>query len=320
MNKKRKEIISNNEISEIYTLNLGGYNQKILVEGKKKDLPIVIFLHGGPGTPIPFSVGCRGLFPEFTDKFIMVYWDQLGCGINNYVIDEKFTIETFVNMTEELICEIKRMFPKNSIYIFATSWGSILSAKVLEKVADVVKGVVVCGQVIKELFFNEEVYAELDKSKLPKKRLNIIKNANIDKITPKELQLVSSSIRKYTSGYENKNGESTPMGKIIFGLLTSPDYNFNDFKAIMINGYMNNVSLWKEILRLDLSLTLKNVKIPYIMIQGDTDIVASTKVAQTITKDNAHLKCKVVKNSGHYPNKSMMDIVYQELIAQIYGE
>ena len=37
MNKKRKEIIANNEISEIYTLNLGGYNQKVLVEGKKKE-------------------------------------------------------------------------------------------------------------------------------------------------------------------------------------------------------------------------------------------------------------------------------------------
>ena len=44
MNKKRKEIIANNEISEIYTLNLGGYNQKVLFEGKKKELPIVIFL------------------------------------------------------------------------------------------------------------------------------------------------------------------------------------------------------------------------------------------------------------------------------------
>ena len=121
LNKKRKEIIANNEVSEIHTLNLGGYNQKILVEGKKKDLPIVIFLHGGPGTPIPFSVGCRGLFPQFTDKFIMVYWDQLGCGINNHVIDEQFTIETFVNMTKDLICEIKKMFPDNPIYIFATS-------------------------------------------------------------------------------------------------------------------------------------------------------------------------------------------------------
>ena len=48
----------------------------------------------------------------------MVYWDQLGCGINNYVIDEQFTIEKFVDMTKDLIFEIKRMFPENSISIF----------------------------------------------------------------------------------------------------------------------------------------------------------------------------------------------------------
>lgn len=47
----------------------------MLVDGRMENLPIVITLHGGPGTPIPFSVGCRGLFPEFTDRFIMVYWD-----------------------------------------------------------------------------------------------------------------------------------------------------------------------------------------------------------------------------------------------------
>lgn len=274
MNKKRKEIIANNEISEIYTLNLGGYNQKVLVEGKKKELPIVIFLHGGPGTPIPFSVGCRGLFPQFTDKFIMVYWDQLGCGINNYVIDEQFTIEKFVDMTKDLICEI---------------------------------------------FFNKEVYEALQKSKLPDSKLSTIKSANIDKITPKELQLVSSSIRKYTSGYEKKNGEATPMGAVIWGLLTSPDYKFKDFKAIMMNGYLKNVSLWKEILKIDLSSTLKNIKIPYTIIQGDTDIVASTKTVQAVAEGSTYLKCKVVNNSGHYPNKEVMDMVYEELIAQIYG-
>ena len=87
MNKKRKAIIEQNEISELVTFSLGGYEQKVLIEGKSKNLPVVITLHGGPGTPIPFSVGCRGLFPEFTDKFIMVYWDQLGCGKNNYKIE-----------------------------------------------------------------------------------------------------------------------------------------------------------------------------------------------------------------------------------------
>ena len=62
MGISRKQIIEQNEISELYTFHLRNIPQKVLVEGRSKDLPIVINLHGGPGTPIPFSVGCRGLF------------------------------------------------------------------------------------------------------------------------------------------------------------------------------------------------------------------------------------------------------------------
>lgn len=73
MNHKRKDIIAGNEISQMYTFTLGDYPQKVLIEGKRKTLPVVLPLHSGPGTPIPFNAGCRGLFPEFTDRFIMVY-------------------------------------------------------------------------------------------------------------------------------------------------------------------------------------------------------------------------------------------------------
>ena len=92
MKKSRKQIIKENEISKMYEFSLGNMPQKVLIEGKNKDLPIVINLHGGPGTPIPFSAGCRGLFPMFTEHFLMVYWDQLGCGINNYDLKDQFTI------------------------------------------------------------------------------------------------------------------------------------------------------------------------------------------------------------------------------------
>ena len=115
MNNKRNSYISSCEISSIESVKLGGYQQKIAIEGKSKNSPIVICLHGGPGSPIPFSVGCRGLFPDITDHLIMVYWDQLGCGINNRKIDNSFTIEHFVKMTADLIKEIKARFPKNKL-------------------------------------------------------------------------------------------------------------------------------------------------------------------------------------------------------------
>ena len=310
---KRNDVIKGNEISELYTFALGGFPQKVLIEGKSRNLPIVITLHGGPGTPIPFSVGCRGLFPAFTNKFIMVYWDQLGCGINNHPIDSSFTIAAFVNMTADLIREVKQLFPGNRIFLFSTSWGSILSAKVIEQ--EQVDGVAACGQIVRNVFFNDIVYHELEQSKLPKEKLAKIKRIQIDCITEKDMMLVSGSIRKYTYGNVNPNGNKAPMGSMIWGLLTSPDYRFRDFKAIMMNGCQGNLTLWKEILTLDLTDTLRNVKIPYLMVQGDTDIVATTEYVQEITENsgNPHLQCRVVKNCGHEPTADMMDAVFHAL-------
>ena len=312
---KRKDISTNNEISDLISLSLNGYEQKILIEGKSRTLPVVITLHGGPGTPIPFSVGCRGLFPEFTDNFIMVYWDQLGCGINNCIIDDAFSIDDFVKMTEDLIKEIKKRFVDNKILIFSTSWGSILSAKLLERNPNAVDGVIASGQIIKNVFLCEEVMNELDKSKISRKKMDKIRTVTVDNYSGKDLQLISTSLRKYTNAYQNKIGAKAPMGSIIKGLLTSPDYKFKDFKAIMVNGYMKNNSLWKEILRIDLSEILGGVEIPYLLLQGDTDIVASTQTAKSLVSNcnNPNLRIQVISNTGHMPGVEMMEALMRVL-------
>ena len=117
--------------------------------------------------------------------------------------------------------------------------------------------------IIKEVFFNEEVITALEKTKIPRAKLETIRDTNRTSASPRELQLVSARIRKYTEGYQNSKGTQAPMGPIIKGLLTSPDYRFKDYKAMMINGYQKNHSLWDEILRIDLYDILKNISKTY---------------------------------------------------------
>lgn len=316
MDKKRKQIIENNEISELYTFTLGKMPQKVLIEGKSKELPVVINLHGGPGTPIPFSVGCRGLFPEFTDRFLMVYWDQLGCGINDHPLKSEFTVESFVEMTVDLIGEVKKLFSANKIILFGMSWGSILALKASHRVTEMVDGVIVWGQVLRNLFLNEEVYAALEKSGFSEKKMQRIRSITPDNFTDKDMQFLSKSLQKYTDGYYNKKGKQAPMGPIIKGLMTSPDYKLKDFKAIMVNGTSTSTCLWQELLKMDLTEELLNVKVPYYILQGDTDIITSTgDIVKTIENaDNSCLDCRVIPNSGHMPGKEGMDELFKILV------
>lgn len=311
----RKQIIQGNEISEVREYFLGGYNQKILIEGKSRNNPIVICLHGGPGSPIPFSVGCRGLFPDITDNVIMVCWDQLGCGINNRPIDDNFAIKNYVEMTADLVKEIRAEFKDNKLILLGVSWGSILALKAIEKVGDLIDSVVTYGQVLCDITFNEEVYSALEKGAMPqknKKELQEIKGVRTLDNTKK----LMSWIGKYTEGYQCKESEKAPIGDIILGLLTSPDYKFKDFKAIVVNGCMKNTSLINELIRLDLREELAKVSIPYTIIQGNTDIVTSTSTIRAFVEkeNNPNINFVCVENSGHMPGKHAIDIIMKEVI------
>ena len=155
----------------------------------------------------------------------------------------------------------------------------------------------------------------LCQSGIPKKKLERINNVTVENFSGKDLKLISDSLRKYTDAYQNKIGAKAPMMPIVKGLIASPDYKMKDFKAIMINGYMKNTSLWKEILRLNLTEQLKKVEIPYIILQGDTDIVASTQtVKETVSiSNNTNLRYKVVANTGHIPGVEMMNTLLSVL-------
>lgn len=315
MKHKRREIIAANEISELKTYSLGGYDQKVLMEGKKKTNPIVIFLHGGPGFPIPFCEGCRGMYPEFTDRFLCVYWDQLGCGLNNCKIDNSFSIENYVDMLVDLIKVIKKEFPENTVSLFGMSWGSILAAKAAQRVPELLYRVLTYGQVLRQLTFNEEVYKTLEESNLPakqRKQLEIIKNA--DKHTLQEMKSIMGWIRKYTEGYQAKAGGKTSIGSFFYGVLTGPDYTLKDFIALFLNGYRKNQSLLKEILDVDLSEVFRNMQVPYLILQGNTDIVTSTKTISafinSIENDNIVFHC--IQNSGHMPGNAGMDYIIKD--------
>lgn len=317
---KRNKYIKSCEISEVTTVRLGGFEQKILIEGKSKSLPVVIMLHGGPGSPVPFSVGCRGLFPEWTDKVVMVYWDQLGCGINNYELDDNFHIDNFIEMTCNLIHYIKQRFPENRLYLFGVSWGSILALNAALRESEKIDGAFVYGQVLKNLFFNEEVARSFDSApQKARQTAQKILESGTDceyEVLNKNLKKLYKLLSKYTNAYFNKNAKRAPIGKIVLGLLTSPDYSFKDFKAVIKNGYANNSTLWKELLNIDLTPQLSEVKIKYLLLQGETDIITSTaNVLEAVERcENKNVTVKIVKKSGHMPSAEAMDECFQILL------
>ena len=314
----RKKFIESCETVEHKTYMLGGYEQKVLVEGKKADNPLVIYLHGGPGNPIPFGEGCSGLFPELEEKCTMVYWDQLGCGINDTELDDSICIESYVTMSIDLIKALHKDYPKNKICLFGVSWGSVLAARCATEIPELLDKVMVYGQITKELFFNDEVFAALEKnaSDMSKSELEAYERVKKSKVprTDSDIADMGNLIKKCTDGYHNPNGGKTPVGKFVVGMLTSPDYHLKDFKAVFDNGTHRKPIIIRQLMDIDMRDTLAKIKLPYLIVQGSSDLVTSTNTIRDYLSEcpNENIRFKVIPNSGHMPSGEAMQYLMEE--------
>ncbi len=313
MKKERKEYIASCEISELAEVTLGGYKQKILIEAHKKGLPVVLFLHGGPGFPVPFCVGARGLFPEITKQFTAVYWDQPGCGINNREIDDSFTIGQFADMTVELVRTVKDRFPAQPLYLFGISWGSALSAYAAVRVPELLAGVVTTGQIVHAPMLSDEAFEAIAKSSAPRKAKDRIAAMRGKDMGAKEIALLSKTMRKYTSAYgvNDKSKIGNPMKEIF----ASKDYRMKDKIACFSNGYRKNSSLMRELSKINLTDVLKSVSVPYAVFAGGSDLVTPAREVQEAVKQagNPLLTVTLLQGEGHVPTDRACKEIFAKL-------
>lgn len=114
-------------IVSLERVTLGGVEQTILIRGASANLPVLLFLHGGPGGAIMPWVD---LFhtPFLEESFVVVHWDQRGAG-SSYDPDltgDDLTPQHFISDTLELTDMLRERFEKERIFLTGQSWGSAL--------------------------------------------------------------------------------------------------------------------------------------------------------------------------------------------------
>jgi pimeloyl-ACP methyl ester carboxylesterase len=113
-------------IAEMQRPVLGGVAQSVLIRGRNTGAPILVMLHGGPGSDE------TGMFRHYNaaleDHFIVVYWVQRGTG-RSYSADipvASMRRAQFVADLDQLIESLKARFHQRQVVLLGHSWGSSL--------------------------------------------------------------------------------------------------------------------------------------------------------------------------------------------------
>ncbi len=285
------------------SLTIGGITQWISLRSENIKNPIILFLHGGPGTAqISFS---RKSQTGLEDNFLVVNWDQRGSGrsYSRSVRKEDMKIECFVEDAEELIEYLLKRFGQEKVYLVGHSWGTIIGAFLTAKRPDLIWAYIAIGQIV-DMERGELISYQftLDEAK----RLNNKKAIQqLEKIgQPPYANLNDAGVqRNWLSKFHGAAYEGTLQG-IILKNISIRDLRPFDLIRFVAGAMLSLSTLEDEQNKVKILLDVPEMKVPVYFCCGRRDYnVPFELVIEYAEKLNAPQKRIMwFDHSAHLPN------------------
>lgn len=136
-------------IDDALFVEISGTPQWVTIRGQSRENPVVLVLHGGPGSAI---AGLAPAFVPWERDFTVVQWDQPGAGRTfraaGRTIAPDLTVEGMAQDGIELGEWLRRRLSKDKIVLLGWSWGSILGVHMVKARPDLFAAYVGTGQVV----------------------------------------------------------------------------------------------------------------------------------------------------------------------------
>lgn len=264
------------KIDEKYTVELGGVTQHIRVRSTDEKLPVLLFIHGGPGVCDRHWV--LGEQSSLAEVATMVCWDQRGAGLSysGKLKLSDLTVQRMVDDAHELAQHLKKRFGKKSIYIVGHSWGSLLGTLFAHKYPDDVAAYIGMGQFVNGSE-NEQLSYEfcVDEAKKRGDKKALADLERIGEPVKGHYKSMDDLMvqRNYMSKYGGEDyGESDGIIKsVVVPILRSPEYSLFDLIKYYKGAFFSLKAMWDEVVDCDLEVSVPELAMPVYLTEGRHD-------------------------------------------------
>lgn len=131
-------------------ITIGGIKQYIRIKGKGESKPILLFLHGGPGSSLLHKTD--HITGKLQQHFVVVQWDQRETGetLRLNKSSRPLTLGLFYKDTHDLIDTLLKKFQKPKLYLAGYSWGSGLGFYIADKYPELLYAYIAISPVINQ--------------------------------------------------------------------------------------------------------------------------------------------------------------------------
>lgn len=314
-------IVTPNGIQENFIAKIGNIKQWVYVRGQNKDNPIILFVHGGPASPMaPTSWVFQKPMEEY---FTIVHYDQRAAGktfVENDTLNlsKTITIDHYVDDAIEIAEYIKRKYDKQKLILIGHSWGTIISMKAALKRPDLFYAYIGIGQVI-NVIDNEKVSFDFAlKTAIEKNNDTAIKELSSIAPYPGNEPLTRERIiieRKWAQYFGGLSAYRDNSYYYFAAPRLSPLYTLKDIEGIDNGNIFTLSKILPEFFKVDFK-NIKSFPIPIFMFMGRHDYsTPSEPTAAWLKTLKAPLKKGIwFENSSHLipfeePGKMLMTLI-----------
>ncbi|MGD0037509.1 MAG: alpha/beta hydrolase [Bacteroidota bacterium] len=273
-NRHTNRIVSKDGIEYEGYVNINGFKQWICVRGENKANPIILFIHGGPGSP-ESGMGCKKYQGIIEKSFVMVHWEQRGAGksYDPQIENDPFETDTFVNDAISLSEFLRKEYKKEKIFLIGHSWGSIIGIEAISKRPDLYYSYIGTGQFVNAI--EQESLSRLFVMDYLKKHGKLQEYHQLENIGDPPYKNIYEDLsleRKYLIQSGGWTGPNYSMSSLVVDVLFCPYYSFADYyRAYKGAMYSLRKSLTKEYWNIALDKSRTTFQIPVFFISGEND-------------------------------------------------
>ncbi|MGL1894254.1 MAG: alpha/beta hydrolase [Spirochaetaceae bacterium] len=310
--------------SILHSTFINNMKQYYTVQTRDESLPLILFLHGGPGGA---NIGMSSVMDSnssLTEHFTIIQYDQRGAGksYNEEMIEDYISLDLLLDDIKKIIDEILQKFNKEKLYIIGHSFGTLLGVRLCKDIPSKIISYIGIAQ-LANMFESETLCTEealklcdIKNNNKAKKMINSSLEYFNDKNYPEYIKLQRLAMTKI-GGFSYNRKPMNPSLLYIISVM-SPHYSIKDGINMKKGLNYSTDMLWNEIMEINLINEVKEVYVPMYFILGKEDIVAIPSVAiNFIDSLKAPIKKTIFFNkSGHSPHMEERK-KYEDLVIEL---
>jgi pimeloyl-ACP methyl ester carboxylesterase len=316
MQKKnaKKLAAGNNEINESRYISINGVEQWITIRGQKKSNPVILIVHGGPGsTYTPFNV----LLLEWEKHFTIVQWDQIGSG-KTYKKNGATPNLCFERIAEDgielarYLCDYLR---HEKIILLGSSAGSLIGIKMIQKAPQLFCAYIGAEQNSPDtgVFYQTLIaYAQ----KRDKKALQFLEKIGADKSawTKADVNRVNRIAVRV-----DRNAPNMIFDLMLPAIMADSEYTMKDIQTMNRGMEYALENCYAEMVNFDFDGAGYQFKIPFFIFQGEHDVLTPVADARRYLEkiDAPHKEFVLIKNAGHLAEFANPSGFLHELVSRV---